>query len=458
MATPRIGLPEILPSQAQKHITHNDALVILDALVQGSVISRTETSPPGSPETGDAYIVAATATGDWLGRENDLAVYEASAWSFYTPLTGFLLYCAADGEHITFAGSSWLSFTDALPFLASSGGTITGDLVMEDGSPSFEMNTTAVSGAQSFFRMSGARTSTTATIAQIDFDNNGTGVEGTAAQWLITGTGDVNLSVGKLQVNGQDVFHAGNLATGSDSRRFGLVGIGGATPDATNPFAFYGENMLFDSGGSINAKFNKNAPGNDASMTFQSAFSTKALMGLLGDDNFTLKVGSSFLTALVASETTGQVSFPNGQAGPWLCQIRNTDTTTDLNAAAFSVVPMNGVEDMRDAVAFERSGDGIKCLRPGRVKVTGSVLGNGGTNQRAAFDLSIAVNGSRLSGIGQSSYMRGLDGHATGSSHISKWVVVAANDIITLQSRRAGSAATVVMVDGESVLTVEQFQ
>lgn len=311
MATPRIGLPEILPNQAQKHITHNDALVILDALVQGSVISRTLTTPPGSPTDGDAYVVAATATGAWAGKENDLAVYEAAAWSFYTPLTGYLMYCAADGEHITFDGSSWLSFTDALPFLASSGGTITGDLVMEDGSPSLQMDTTAVSGAQSFMRMSGARTSLSGVLAQIDYDNNAPAELGTAAQWLIYGDGNVDLSVGTLQVNGQDVFHSGNLATGSDERRFGKVGIGGATPDATNPFAFYGENMLFNSGGSINAKFNKNAAGNDASVTFQSAFSTKALMGLLADDNFTLKVGSGFHTAMVANETDGDVTFPN---------------------------------------------------------------------------------------------------------------------------------------------------
>lgn len=331
MATPRIKLPEIISAQAQKHVTHNDALFILDALVQGAVADRTTTTPPASPEDGDAYVVASPATGVWAGHENDLAVYEAAGWAFHTPLTGWLLYCAADGEHITFDGSDWLSFTDALPFLSSGGGTISGDLVVADGSPSLQLDTTAISGAQAFFRMTGARTSTSGVVAQIDYDNAGTGVEGTAAQWLIDGDGNVNLSVGTLQVNGQDVFHSGNLATGSDERRFGKIGIGGATPDATNPFAFYGENMLFNSGGSINAKFNKNAAGDDASMTFQSAFSTKALLGLLGDDNFTLKVGSGFHTAMIADETDGSVTFPNQKTfrqirpfgGRWYCYTDN---------------------------------------------------------------------------------------------------------------------------------------
>ncbi|MCJ2115070.1 DUF2793 domain-containing protein, partial [Methylobacterium sp. J-001] len=33
-ATPRLGLTLIAASQAQKHVTHNEALGLLDALVQ----------------------------------------------------------------------------------------------------------------------------------------------------------------------------------------------------------------------------------------------------------------------------------------------------------------------------------------------------------------------------------------------------------------------------------------
>ncbi len=88
------------------------------------------------------------------------------------------------------------------------------------------------------------------------------------------------------------------------------LGVGGASPDATNKFAFYGTNMLFNSGGSIDATFNKNAAGNDASFSFKTGFAARALLGLLGDDNFTLKVGSGFNTALVAEHTTGRVTFP----------------------------------------------------------------------------------------------------------------------------------------------------
>lgn len=87
------------------------------------------------------------------------------------------------------------------------------------------------------------------------------------------------------------------------------VGIGGATPDATNTFVFYGTNMLFNSGGNIVANFNKNAEANDASFAFQSAFTSYAQMGLLGNHDFTLKVGASSTTALVAKQATGAVEL-----------------------------------------------------------------------------------------------------------------------------------------------------
>lgn len=124
-----------------------------------------------------------------------------------------------------------------------------------------------------------------------------------------------------------DIFHAGNLATGSDTRVFGLLGVGGATPDATNKFAFYGTDLLFNSGGSINLKFNKNAAGNDASLTFQSGFTTHGLVGLLANNDLTFKVGTGFTTAMVLSNADGTVSFPEGIKQDALTAYKTTSQT-----------------------------------------------------------------------------------------------------------------------------------
>ena len=48
-----LKLPFILPSQAQKHVTHNEALQILDALVQLTAISSSRSVPPASAQEAD---------------------------------------------------------------------------------------------------------------------------------------------------------------------------------------------------------------------------------------------------------------------------------------------------------------------------------------------------------------------------------------------------------------------
>lgn len=61
--TPNLLLPFIAQSQAQKEVTHNAGLTVLDALAQISVKSRAMAAPPGSPADGDRYIVPTGATG-----------------------------------------------------------------------------------------------------------------------------------------------------------------------------------------------------------------------------------------------------------------------------------------------------------------------------------------------------------------------------------------------------------
>ncbi len=143
-----------------------------------------------------------------------------------------------------------------------------------------------------------------------------------------------SLYLGSLLTSGDGkVEMRAPLVNTGHQTRVGELGVGGATPDATNTFAFYGTDLLLNSGGSINMKYNKNAVGNDASMTFQTAFSTKALMGLLGNDDFTLKVGSSFTTAMIADETDGTVSFPEGVKHDALTAYKTTAQTLTTTLA-----------------------------------------------------------------------------------------------------------------------------
>ncbi len=81
--SPNLSLPYIMPSQAQKHVTHNEALVALDAIIQLAVLDKDVGAPPLSPGEGDRYLVAAGADGIWVsnhgGRQLDGAISSIDA-------------------------------------------------------------------------------------------------------------------------------------------------------------------------------------------------------------------------------------------------------------------------------------------------------------------------------------------------------------------------------------------
>ena len=80
-----LQLPYLLAAQAQKHVTHNEALRMLDGIVQLSVLDRHLATPPGAPAEGDRYIVAASASGDWTGWDNSVAYFVDGAWMRLVP-------------------------------------------------------------------------------------------------------------------------------------------------------------------------------------------------------------------------------------------------------------------------------------------------------------------------------------------------------------------------------------
>jgi hypothetical protein len=105
--TPRLTLPEIAEAQAQKYLTHNEGLAILDALVMPSVLSATTTAPPLSPSEGDAYIVPPGATGAWASHDGDLTEYQNAAWAFFTPTEGWSAWVIDESARYVFAPAAW---------------------------------------------------------------------------------------------------------------------------------------------------------------------------------------------------------------------------------------------------------------------------------------------------------------------------------------------------------------
>jgi hypothetical protein len=113
MDTTHLLLPYILAAQAQKHVTHNEALRLLDGLVQLSVLDRDLTAPPGSPADGDRYIVGTSSTGDWAGWDLNVALWTDGAWLRLPPRTGWRAWVEDEGLLLAYNGAGWVGTTPA---------------------------------------------------------------------------------------------------------------------------------------------------------------------------------------------------------------------------------------------------------------------------------------------------------------------------------------------------------
>ncbi|MCG7392572.1 DUF2793 domain-containing protein [Microvirga sp. ACRRW] len=128
-STPHLALPLLAAAQAQKHVTHNEALAALDALVHLAVRERGRTAPPATPAEGDRYLVGASATGAFTGHESKIALFDLGAWRFFAPQAGWSSYVEAEGAIIVFDGTRWQDISRYCDMLESLGiGTTPDDL------------------------------------------------------------------------------------------------------------------------------------------------------------------------------------------------------------------------------------------------------------------------------------------------------------------------------------------
>lgn len=201
--TPVLGLPLLQSGQAQKHITLNEGLWRLDALIQSRVESRVVAAQPAAPQEGDAYILPEGASGAaWDDfAAGDFTVYQGGYWDLLDLPEGALVHVADEGRFVVRTASGWVT---------------------------------------------------------------------------------LQATIDALQ----------NL------ERLGI----GATADATNRLSVNSPQVLFNhAGGGSMLYLNKAAASDEAGMVFQTGFSSRALLGTLGDDRLTLKTsadGVAFSDAL----------------------------------------------------------------------------------------------------------------------------------------------------------------
>ena len=367
--TTHLLLPYILASQAQKHVTHNEALRLLDALVQLSVIDRTRTIPPVSPTDGDRHIVASGAAGLWAGWDLNIAFWVDGVWMRLVPRPGWLAWIAAEQTFVVWNGSAWdligepVDVSDAVFSLVndadptkkalfslsgiSTGTTRTFTLPNTSSELAILAGTQTFSGNKTFsgtLTASGtvtvsAAAATIGTATTTATYGMGTGATTTGVtKTLNLGTGGASGSTTVVNIGSATDGAGGTTVVNTPTVTFAnavtmvslpqanltaqLLGLGGAIADSFNRLSMNTPAVLLNNAGAgIEATVNKATAGNDASFAFKTDFSVRALIGLLGNDNFSFKVspdGSTFFDAIKVDRTNGQVELPQPTVLPGL--------------------------------------------------------------------------------------------------------------------------------------------
>lgn len=297
MQSPSLGLPYIAPNQAQKHVTYNDAIRRLDAVVQAVAESRSQQAPPSSVSEGALFIPASGASGEWAGWDQEFAAFQDGGWHRITPQVGWRLWVKDENALLAYNGTVWTEFQGS---------------------------------------------------------NNS----------------------------------SGSLEQGE------LLGIN-ATADLHNRLNVTSPSILFNAeSDDIGLTLNKRTVGDDARIAFETAFSTRALIGLLGDNKFGITVsgnGSTYKQAIVV-DNNGLVGIGGSpsralhiRASGGLNGIRLTDST-DTNGY---IIRPNVSSTADFGLAIEQAdGTDIAWFRRGLYvgTPTGLDRGPGTINAEAIFD------------------------------------------------------------------------
>ena len=123
--TNHLGMTLVDQSQSQKEVTVNAALTRIDAVLNSGAKSRTTSTPPGSPASGDLYIVGSSPTGAWSGQAGKMAYYD-QMWKFITPNEGISLWVNDEDLIYSYNGTSWVASTFGETNTASNLGSGTG--------------------------------------------------------------------------------------------------------------------------------------------------------------------------------------------------------------------------------------------------------------------------------------------------------------------------------------------
>jgi hypothetical protein len=345
--TPNLVLPYLAANQSQKHVTVNEALRRLDALVQITVQSAALAAPPGSPTEGQRWILPAAPTGAWAGRAGQIAAWQDGAWAFYVPLDGWTAVDVSTDTLLLYNAGTAI-WTGLITGIFSDAAFTLQDDIDPTKQARFQI-AGFTTGATRVFTLPDATTSLAGLAVAQTFSAKQTLSNANNDLGTSTGTGTTNLATGATLSGSTKTVNIGtagvsgsttNLTIGSavagalggltingPSVTFGssvsaiamaaanvsalYLGLGGSAADATNRLSINAPASLFNhAGAGHQVKVNKAAATDTGSFLFQTGFSGRAEFGLTGSDDFQIKVsgdGATWFNALQLERTSGRV-------------------------------------------------------------------------------------------------------------------------------------------------------
>lgn len=136
MQTANYALPYLMAAQAQKEVTHNEALNLLDLLAAPRLLSRGLAVPPAEPAAGEAWLVPAGGEGAWSGHAGEIALWYAG-WHFVVPRPGLAAWILDENRQLLWSGADWLPLAPLtaaqVGALPSGGGALSGPLSVTGG-------------------------------------------------------------------------------------------------------------------------------------------------------------------------------------------------------------------------------------------------------------------------------------------------------------------------------------
>ena len=334
--TDLLKLPYIMPAQAQKHVTHNEALSILDAVLHIRVNGVGTNTPPGAPVEGERHVVGSAPTGVFASQANRIAAFQDGVWAFFTPQPGWTLWDATGEAIYVFHDGSWIKAAPPPERLTLLGIETDADTV----------NRLAIAAAASLFTHAGAghqikvNKAAAANTASLLFQTNWSG----RAEMGLAGNDDFSVKVSAdgstwktpLYLKGADGFVGVNA---TDIRYLLTAGQPGATDSLLN----YDKTIGVSAAGA--AYFRGQDTTNNVRFVM-GTFTNNVMLASKSNHPLVFKVNDTVEALRMA--TTGQIGI--GITAP------NASALVDMTSTTRGFLPPRMTTTHRNAIASPAEG------------------------------------------------------------------------------------------------------